>query len=109
MENVYPGSATLIKSIDSIDCQAIVKKVQDLEMFTEKQCCGSVNPNYGSGSNLNISTAFKKNLDPDTGSGSGMNNPDDISESLGTVFGLKFGSGMEKIWTRDKYPDPQHW
>jgi hypothetical protein len=44
-----------------------------------------------------------------TESGSGMNNPDHISESLETVFGLKFGSGMEKIRARDKNPDPQHW
>jgi hypothetical protein len=27
-------------------------------MFTENQCCGSVNPNYGSGSYLHIFTAF---------------------------------------------------
>jgi hypothetical protein len=41
--------------------------------------------------------------------GSGMNNPDHISESLETIFWvniLKFfdadpGSGMEKIWIRD--------
>jgi hypothetical protein len=41
-----------------------------------------------------------------SGSGSGMNNPDHISESLETIFGLKYlnslmrigdpGSGMEK-------------
>jgi hypothetical protein len=41
-----------------------------------------------------------------------MNNPDQISESLETVFWVKIlklfdanpGSGMEKIWFRDKYP-----
>jgi hypothetical protein len=47
-----------------------------------------------------------------SGSGSGMNNPDHISESLETVFWVKIfiffdagpGSGMEKIWIQDKYP-----
>jgi hypothetical protein len=54
-----------------------------------------------------------------SGSGSGMNNPDHISESLETVFWVKilifldedprsgmekFGSGMEKILIRDKHP-----
>jgi hypothetical protein len=54
-----------------------------------------------------------------SGSGSGMNNPDHISKSLETIFGLKysnsfmriqdpgwekFGSGMEKTWIRDKHP-----
>ena len=56
-----------------------------------------------------------KNQDPDPGSGSGMNNPDHISESLETIFlMLKYlnflcGSGMEKIWIRDpgwKNSDP---
>jgi len=60
------------------------------------------------------------------GSGSGMNNPDHISESLETVFSVKIlkffdavpGSGMEKIWIRDgknldpgsgiNIPNPQH-
>jgi hypothetical protein len=45
------------------------------------------------------------------GSGSGMNNPDHISENLETIFGLKYlkffdadpGSGMEKIRIRDKH------
>jgi hypothetical protein len=30
-----------------------------------------------------------KNQDPDQVSGSGMNNPDHISESLETIFGVK--------------------
>jgi hypothetical protein len=63
-----------------------------------------------------------------SGSGSGMNNPDHISESLETIFGLKylnslmrirdprwknsnpgwkkFGSGIEKIRIRINIPDP---
>jgi hypothetical protein len=44
-----------------------------------------------------------------SGSGSGMNKPDHIFESLETIFLLKIfkffdadpGSGMEKIWIRD--------
>jgi hypothetical protein len=61
-----------------------------------------------------------------SGSGSGMNNPNHISESLETIFlELKYLNslmrirepgwkknrirpGMEKIWIRDKHPDPQH-
>jgi hypothetical protein len=61
-----------------------------------------------------------------SGSGSGMNNPDHISESLETFFGVKIlkffdadpGSRMEKIRIRDgknsdqgsgiTIPDPQH-
>jgi hypothetical protein len=61
-----------------------------------------------------------------SGSGSGMNNPDHISESLKTIFGLKylnsfmrtrdpewekFGSGMEKNsdpGSGINIPDPQH-
>jgi hypothetical protein len=56
-------------------------------------------------------------------SGSGMNNPDHIAESLETIFGVKIlkffdtdpGSGMEKIQirggrdgvcVRDQIPDP---
>jgi hypothetical protein len=41
-----------------------------------------------------------KNQDPDTGSGSGMNIPDRISESLKTIFGLKIrcGSGMRNLF-----------
>jgi hypothetical protein len=45
-------------------------------------------------------------------SGSGMNNPDHISESLETIFWVKIliffyaypGFGMEKIRIRDKHP-----
>jgi hypothetical protein len=50
-----------------------------------------------------------KNHYPDPGSGSGMNNPDHISESLEAFFWVKIlkffdadpGSEMEKIWIRD--------
>jgi hypothetical protein len=50
-------------------------------------------------------------------SGSGMNNPDNISESLKKFFGLKIlkffdedpGSGMEKIGSGINIPDSQHW
>jgi hypothetical protein len=48
-----------------------------------------------------------KNQDPDPGSG--MNNPDHISESLETIFlDADPGSGMEKIRIRDKHLDLQH-
>jgi hypothetical protein len=61
-----------------------------------------------------------------SGSGSGRNKPDHISESLQTIFWVKIlkffdadpGSGMEKIWIRDpgwkkfgsgiNIPEPQH-
>ncbi len=48
----------------------------------------------GSGSDLFLPVAdpdpgWVKNQDPDTGSRSGMNIPDHISESLETIFGLK--------------------
>jgi hypothetical protein len=43
-----------------------------------------------------------------SGSGSGMNRPDHISKSLETILWVKilkfFGSGMGKIWIRDKHP-----
>jgi hypothetical protein len=47
-----------------------------------------------------------------SGSGSGMDNPDHISECLETIFWVKIlkffdadpGSGMEKIRIRDKHP-----
>ncbi len=50
--------------------------------------------------------------DPDLGSGSWMNNPDNFSGSLETIFWVKIntlilwcGSGrMEKIWIQDKHP-----
>jgi hypothetical protein len=60
-----------------------------------------------------------------SGSGSGMNNPDHISESFETIFWVKIlkffdvdpGFGMEKIRIRDgkkfgsgmNIPNPQHW
>jgi hypothetical protein len=64
---------------------------------------------------------MNKNPDPGSISGSGMNHPDHISESVKTIFWVKiikffeadpewkkFGSGMEKfrIWDfmRDKHP-----
>ncbi len=60
--------------------------------------------------------------DPGSGTGkkwgSGMNNPDHISESLSTIFRIKIlkffdadpGSGMEKIRIRDKQPgSAKHW
>jgi hypothetical protein len=68
-----------------------------------------------------------KNQDTDLGSGSGMSNPDPISESLEAIFWVKIlkffyadpGSGMENIRIRDgknsdtgsgiNIPDPQHW
>jgi hypothetical protein len=51
-------------------------------------------------------------INQDPGSGSGINNPDHISESLETIFWVKIrkffdadpGSGMEKIRVRDKHP-----
>jgi hypothetical protein len=71
---------------------------------------------------LDLGSGMGKKL----GSGSGMNNPDHISESLETIFWVKIlkffdadpGSGMEKIRIRDgrnsdpgsgiNIPDPQH-
>jgi hypothetical protein len=60
-----------------------------------------------------------------SGSGSGMNNQDHISESLEKIFGVKiltffdadpgwkkFGSGIwdgKKFGSRINIPDPQHW
>jgi hypothetical protein len=62
-----------------------------------------------------------------SGSGSGINNPDNISESLETFFGYKYsidtdpGSGMKTNRIRNprwknsdsasgiNIPDPQHW
>jgi hypothetical protein len=41
----------------------------------------------------------KKNQDPDPASGSGMNNPDHIPESLETIFGLKYLNSL--MWIRD--------
>jgi hypothetical protein len=49
-----------------------------------------------------------------SGSGSGIYNPDHISESLETIFWVKIpvlkffdadpGSGINRIWIRDKHP-----
>ena len=71
---------------------------------------------------------FKAGFSAEEESGSGMNIPDHISESLETIFWVKilkffdadrapgwnkFGSGMVKIRIREKHPginipDPQH-
>ncbi len=64
-----------------------------------------------------MGSGMGKNLDPDPESGSGMNNPDHISESLETLFWVKLlkffdagqGSGMKEIRIRDpawKNSDP---
>jgi hypothetical protein len=55
-------------------------------------------------------------MDEKSGAGSGMNNPDHISESLETIFGLKYLNSFMLI--RDgknsepgseiNIPDPQH-
>jgi hypothetical protein len=52
-----------------------------------------------------------------SGSGSEMNNPDHISESLETIFGLKYlnslmrirDPGWKKFGSGINLPDPQHW
>jgi hypothetical protein len=62
----------------------------------------------GSGALLTSGSGMGKNQDP----GSGMNNPDHISESLKTFFWVKIlkffdadpGSGMDRIQIRDKHP-----
>jgi hypothetical protein len=89
----------------------------DLDPVSENTGLGSVaDPDPGSGAFLTPESRTVKNL----GSGSGMNNPDHISESLETIFWvkivkffyadpgwIKFGSGMEKIRIRDgKNSDP---
>ncbi len=59
----------------------------------------------GYGAFLTRDPGWEKSQDLDQGSGSGMNKPDHISESLGTIFWVKIlkffdadpGSGMEKI------------
>jgi hypothetical protein len=68
-----------------------------------------------------LDPGWVKNQDPDTGSGSAMNNPDHISKSLNNFFIFwvkylnsfmwirnpgwkKFRSGIEKIRIRDKHP-----
>jgi hypothetical protein len=52
----------------------------------------------------------------DKKSGSGMNNPDYISESLETIFWFKIlklmriqDPGWEKFGSGKNIPDPQHW
>jgi len=55
--------------------------------------CGSGIRDPGSGMD-------KKNQDPDPGSGSGMNIPDHIASSFGTIFGVK----ILKFFDAD--PDP---
>jgi hypothetical protein len=59
-----------------------------------------------------LDPGWVKNQDPDPGSGSWMNNPDHISQSLKTICWVKIlqffdadpRSGMGKIWIRDKHP-----
>ncbi len=71
------------------------------------------NPDPGFGAFLTPGSGMgKENHDPDPESGSGMNNPDHISESLEPIFWVKIfeffdvdqGSGMEKIRNREKHP-----
>ncbi len=69
---------------------------------------GSVLPDPGSGACLASGSGMGKK----SGSGSRMNNPDHISESLETIFWVKIliffdvdpGSVIEKIRIRDKHP-----
>ncbi len=69
-------------------------------------------PDPGSGAFLTPGSGMSKK----SGFGSGMNNPDHISESLETIFWVKIlkffnadpGSGIKKIRFRDNIPDPQH-
>jgi hypothetical protein len=82
---------------------ALLVLQQDQGAYTADQCCGS-----------GIWSLFDPRirdpgwvLSPDPGSG--MNNPDHMSESLETIFWVKIlkffdadpGSGMEKIQIRD--------
>ena len=48
------------------------------------QCCGSGSADLGSGAFCPLDPGWVKNQHP--GSGSVMNNPDDISESLKAIF-----------------------
>jgi hypothetical protein len=64
-------------------------------------------------------------IDPDPGFVSGMNIPDNISESLETIFGVKIlnffdvdgdpvifltlDPGWKKFGSEINIPDPQHW
>ncbi len=70
-----------------------------------RQCCGSASgiPYPGSGAFLTPGPGIRDGLK--SWSGSGMNNPDHISESLETVFWLKYLSSLMRI--RDgKNTDP---
>jgi hypothetical protein len=68
-------------------------------------------PDPGSGAFLTPGSG----MDKKSGSGSGMNNPDHIFESLETIFWVKLlkffdadcvtGYGKEKFWIRDKNPE----
>jgi hypothetical protein len=81
-------------------------------------------PDPGSGALLTRDPGWVINQDPDSGSGSGMNIPDHISESLETIFWVKIlkfvdpdrGSrifltrspGWENFGSGINSPDPQH-
>ncbi len=86
----------------------IAEKVDDLVSVADPESCVFLTPGSGMG---------KK-----SGSVSGMNNPDHISENLETIFwvkilkffdadpdGQKFGSWMEKFGSGINIPDRQHW
>jgi hypothetical protein len=85
-------------------------------------------PNPGSGAFLTAGSGIRclfdlwirdpgwvKNQDPDPGSGSGINNPDHISESLEIIFWVKIleffdaDSGWKKFGSGINIPGPQHW
>jgi hypothetical protein len=80
--------------------------VTHLFLHRSNQCCGAF---LTPGSGIR-DPGWVKSKDPD--SGSGMNNPDHISQSLETIFFIKIlkffnadpGSGMEKSRIRDKHP-----
>ncbi len=52
-------------------------------------------PDPGSGAFLTPGSGIRDGLK--SGSGSGMNNPDHISESLGTIFGLNYLNSLMRI------------
>ncbi len=66
------------------------------------QCCGSGSGtrNPGSGAFLTPGSGIRdgKNQYSDPGSGSGMNNPDPISESLETIFCAQILNSLMRIW-----------
>jgi hypothetical protein len=88
-----------------------------------KLCSSVADPGSGAFLTPDSGSGMGKNQDPDRGSRSGMNNPDHVSESLETIFGLKylyslmrirdpgwkkFGSGIEQIRIREgKNSDPR--